>query len=253
MSEQDPLQTMPSPASRPTVLIVEDDPDIAELITYHLTHNRCQAQAVHKGQLGLDIAGRIHPDLLILDLMLPDMDGLDVCKRLKNTPGTADIPILIVSARGEEADIVTGLELGADDYVTKPFSPRILLARVRTILRRNSQPSAPPSTDTSTIALAEGHLEIDLDRYEVRVGNEPVDLTKSEFEILRCLAAKVGTVRTRDQIIASLHGRDAVLTTRTIDVHMTALRRKLGQAGKLITTVRGVGYRLEEHLLSSDP
>jgi len=234
-----------------TILIVEDEPDIAELIAYHLSRGGYRTNCVHSAQLAIDVTTRMLPDLLVLDLMLPDMDGLEVCRRLRRENATVHTPILIVSARGEEADIVAGLELGADDYVTKPFSPRVLLARVRTILRRKAD-SYDTDASHNQIILAEKQLVIDFDRYEVALHGSPVDLTRSEFEILRCLAKKPGCVRTRDQIITSMHGQEAVLTSRTIDVHMTALRRKLGAAGRLIKTVRGVGYRIEDSAVSFD-
>lgn len=226
------------------ILIVEDEPDIAELIRFHIERDGFEAQSVHSGRIALDTVERQRPRLIVLDLMLPDLDGLEVCRRLKRDAETRSIPILIVSAKGEESDIVTGIELGADDYITKPFSPRELMARLKNILRRyEAHPDAP--TDGGTrLSMADGALTIDPDRHEVRVHGEPVELTFTEFGILQYLATRPGFVRTRDQIIAAVHGSDAVLSSRTVDVHVTSLRRKLGDVGKTVATVRGVGYRL---------
>jgi two-component system phosphate regulon response regulator PhoB len=164
---------------------------------------------------------------------------------MRRDEGTRSVPILIVSARGEEADIVEGLELGADDYVTKPFSPRVLMARMHNLLRR-SRPDVSTEPAGRRISIADGSLVIDLDRHVVLVHDEPVELTRTEFDILHCLVSRPGFVRTRDQIIKTVHGVTAVLTSRTVDVHITALRRKLGPLGGLVTTVRGVGYRVDE-------
>jgi two-component system phosphate regulon response regulator PhoB len=226
------------------ILIVEDEPDIAELIRFHAEREGCRARVVGSGRRALDAVRRQRPEVVVLDLMLPDVDGLEVCRRLKWDRDTRRIPILIVSAKGDEADIVAGLELGADDYVTKPFSPRVLLARMKTVLRRaGGNGSEEPA---SRYSLAAGEVEIDLERHTVTAGGAPVELTRTEFGILACLAARPGFVRTRDQIIAAVHGESAVLTRRTVDVHVTSIRRKLGEHGRLVQTVRGVGYRLEQ-------
>ena len=181
------------------------------------------------------------PDLIVLDLMLPDIDGLDVTRSLKNDLNTKDIPIVMLTAKGEEADIVIGLELGADDYITKPFSPRILVARIRAVLRRNIQ-GAPEETTSYRIH----NLSIHPGRHEVLVEGKPVQLTFSEFAILNYLARRPGWVFTRAQIVDAVRGHDYFVTDRTVDVQMVGLRRKLGSAGKCIETVRGVGYRLKE-------
>jgi two-component system phosphate regulon response regulator PhoB len=226
------------------VLIVEDDPDIAELIRFHVDREGWPAQVTALGRTALESVKRQPPDLLVLDLMLPDLDGLEICRRIRRDEAVRTIPILIVSAKGEEADIVTGLEIGADDYVTKPFSPRVLIARMRNMLRRHTTHSTgDPSTQHT---LADGQLTIDVDRHRVHACGNDVKLTLTEFGILHCLASRPGFVRTRDQIISSVHGETTVLTSRTVDVHVTAIRRKLGDLGDLVQTVRGVGYRLDD-------
>lgn len=235
----EPVQVTP-------ILIVEDEPDIAELIRFHVTREDYPATVIHSGRTALDEIRRQHPPLVILDLMLPDLDGLEICRRLKWDAETRSIPILIVSAKGEEADIVAGLELGADDYVTKPFSPKVLMARMRTILRRKNNLGEIETTEGNSLRIAGGAITIDLDRHEVTVDGETIDLTRMEFGILHFLAVRPGFVRTRDQILAAVHGERAVLTSRTVDVHVTAIRRKLGQHGSIVRTVRGIGYRLEE-------
>jgi two-component system phosphate regulon response regulator PhoB len=228
-----------------SILIVEDEPEIADLIRYHVQREGARAVVARSGRLALEAVARRKPDLVVLDLMLPDLDGLEVCRRLRWQPETRSLPILIVSAKGEESDIVAGLELGADDYVTKPFSPKVLMARIRNLLRRR-RPAEGEAQEQGRLAPAAGALVIDLDRHEVEVAGQPVVLTPTEFGILRCLAGRPGFVRTREQIIASVHGETTVLSSRAVDVHMTALRRKLGEAGSLIETVRGIGYRLRE-------
>ena len=238
--------------SSATILIVEDEPDIAELIRFNLAREGFTASVAPSGDIAIRAIERRPPDLVMLDLMLPDIDGMEVCRKLKWNEATRDVPILIVSAKGEESDVVAGLELGADDYVTKPFSPKVLIARVRNILRRRLEAGGRSEDAPRRLTIAEGRLVIDLDRHEVRVDEEEIALTKTEFEILHCLAMRPGFVRTRDQIIASVHGERTVLASRTIDVHVTALRRKLGDLGAVIETRRGVGYRLnDENVVAS--
>jgi two-component system, OmpR family, alkaline phosphatase synthesis response regulator PhoP len=227
------------------LLIVEDEPEIAELIEFHAERAGMGARKVHSGRIALDMVKREKPDLIVLDLMLPDLDGLEVCRKLKQSEATRSIPIVMVTAKGEEADVVAGIELGADDYVTKPFSPRVLMARLRNVLRRAGIANEPPpSTDRMT--LLAGRLVIDLDRHEVSAEGRKIDLTLTEFGILHYLASRPGFVRTRDQIIGSVHGKHTVLSSRTVDVHITALRRKLGALADCVETVRGVGYRFSE-------
>ncbi len=227
------------------IIIVEDEPEIAELIELHVKREGYSTQIIGNGNDALVKIKETPPDLILLDLMLPGMSGLEVCRALRWEEATRELPVIMVTARGEEADIVAGLEIGADDYVTKPFSPRVLIARIRNILRRRSKPGHDHSVDTSQILFG-GRLSIDTDRHEVRIDGKSCDLTVTEFRILQYLCDRPGFVRTRHQIIQSVHGVTAVLSPRTIDVHITSLRRKMGDLGKCIDTIRGVGYRLDE-------
>ncbi|MDP7030429.1 MAG: response regulator transcription factor [Phycisphaerales bacterium] len=232
-------------ASPPSILIVEDEREIGELVKLQIEKAGYRARLVESGESALQHARGHAVDLIILDLMLPGIDGLEVCKRLQWEPSTRQIPVVILTARGEDADIVTGLELGAVDYIVKPFSAKVLVARVRNALRRGDDVTEPGN-------LEQQHgIEIDDDRFEIRVHGEAIDVTVSEFRILRYLASRPGFVRTRDQIIEATHGPRVVMSNRTIDVHITSLRRKLGPAGDLIETVRGVGYRLEDSGLAT--
>lgn len=231
-----------------SVLVVEDEHDIAALIEFHLKKEGFGVEIARTGRAGLEAAQRERHDLLILDIMLPDLDGLEVCRRLKRHETARNIPIIMVSARGEEADIVSGLELGADDYVTKPFSPRVLMARVRATLRRSAedvQNGHAPDADTVTLP---GGVTIDNARHVVRIDGEKVDLTATQFRLLAYLAQRPGFVRTRDQIVSAVRGEDAVLSSRAVDVHVAALRQKMGDRGRVIETVRGVGYRIADEL-----
>lgn len=224
-----------------SILAVEDDEDILQLLKYNLTKEGYRVTAVTSGEEGLQIARPAAPDLVLLDLMLPGIDGLEVCRRLKTDSKTRQMPIIMLTAKGEEADIVTGLELGADDYITKPFSTRVLLARVRTVLRRRS--TAPPKED----ALLRIHeVVIDPGRHEVLLRGQAIDLTATEFRLLHLLARRPGWVLTRTNIVEGLHGNDYPVTDRAVDVKIVALRKKLGSAADYIETVRGVGYRFKE-------
>lgn len=238
--------------SRMKMLVVEDEPEIAELLRFHLAREGFDVTIVQSGRAALRRIETDTPDLVLLDLMLPDLDGLEVCRRLKQRAETRHLPILIVSAKGEEADIVAGIELGANDYVTKPFSPRVLMARVKNILRRHDTEGADAHEPANAITLSNGALVIDPDRYVVTAQGKPIELTATEFGILQFLAKHPGFVRTRDQIISAVHGDDTVLSSRTVDVHVTALRRKLGELGSMIQTVRSVGYRLSDLALVPD-
>jgi two-component system phosphate regulon response regulator PhoB len=236
---------------KPTVLIVEDEPDIAELIKFHCEREGCEAKVVGSGKAALDVVKREPPDLLILDLMLPDVGGIEICRRVKQWPETRDVPVVMVTAKGEESDVVAGLEIGADDYVVKPFSPRVLMARVRAVLRRTGEVAEPAESGNRLERLG-GRLVVDNDRHQVMIDGQPIELTVTEFGILNHLAQRPGFVRTRDQIIAAVHGRNVVLSSRTIDVHVTALRKKLGELNGCVETVRGVGYRFAESLVAAE-
>jgi len=225
---------------KPTILVVDDEEDIVELIELNIAREGYKVLACGTGEEALQIAHSKLPDLVILDLMLPGIDGLEVCRRLKGHPKTEQIPIIILSAKGEEADIVAGLELGADDYITKPFSGKVLVARVRRVLRRVTAPAG------DKVAIRIHDITIDPARREVLVGNKPVELTFTEFNILYALAKRPGLVHTRYQIVDSLHGSDYVVTDRTVDVQIVSLRKKLGRYGEYIETVRGVGYRFKD-------
>lgn len=227
--------------ARNSILVVEDDEDILELVRFNLDKEGYDVRGVTSGEKALDAVRAKAPDLMVLDLMLPGMDGLEVCRRLKSEPSTKDIPIVILSAKGEEADIVSGLELGADDYVTKPFSPRVLIARIRAVLRRRAA-EVPSETDTIRVH----DLTIHPGRHEVLVGDAPVRLTFTEFRILHILARRPGWVYTRYQIVDSVHGEHYPVTERSVDVQIVGLRKKLGSAGSYIETVRGVGYRFRD-------
>jgi two-component system phosphate regulon response regulator PhoB len=225
------------------VLVVDDERDIAETIIYNLGRNGYDAFAAHNGNDALDLATRERPDLVVLDLMLPGLDGTEVARRLKGDARTADIPIVMLTAKGEETDVVVGLTIGADDYVTKPFSMKVLLARIGTVLRRRDQGTEQP---TDATVLKAGPLAIDTSRHEVTVNGDPVKLTLTEFKLLAALVGARGRVLTRDQLMDKAMGTDVFVTDRAIDVHVTAIRKKLGTANWLIHTVRGVGYRLQE-------
>jgi len=222
------------------ILIVDDEEDVLELVRYNLDKNGYNVETAATGEQALAKARAKLPDLVILDLMLPNIDGLEVCKKLKGDSKTQNIPIIMLSAKGEEADIVTGLELGADDYVTKPFSPKILVARVRRILHRVT------ARYLEKAAVKIHELTIDPARRQVLIMDKPVDLTFTEFNILYALAKRPGLVFTRYQIVDALHGDDYLVTDRAVDVQIVGLRKKLGSCSKYIETVRGVGYRFKD-------
>ncbi|MFZ5450073.1 MAG: response regulator [Thermodesulfobacteriota bacterium] len=223
------------------ILVVEDEEDILELLRYNLTKEGYRVTGALSGEEGLRLGRSQPPDLIILDLMLPGIDGLSVCREFKTDAKTRDLPIIILTAKGEEADIVAGLELGADDYVTKPFSPRVLLARLRAVLRRRQ---AEPQTESDSIELHE--MAIHPGRHEVLVQGQPIDLTSTEFRLLSFLARRPGWVFTRSQIVQGVQGEDYSVSERAVDVQIVGLRKKLGSAGKYVETVRGVGYRFKE-------
>jgi len=224
------------------ILVVDDEEDILDLVKYNLEKEGYRVTCVMTGEEAIDQARSLNPDLMLLDLMLPGVDGLEVCKILKYDTKTSKIPIVMLTAKGEESDIVAGLELGADDYISKPFSPRILIARVRAVLRRNLIKKNYSPREIIRIY----DLVIDPGRHIVLYDNQPVDLTYTEFSLLQLLAQRPGWVFTRYQIIDALRGEDYPVTERSVDVQIVGLRKKLGDGGKLIQTVRGVGYRFKE-------
>jgi len=224
------------------ILVVDDEEDLLELVRYNLTKEGYQVRCVATGEAAIQEAKSLLPDLILLDLMLPMVDGLGVCRILKNNPLTQHIPIMMVTAKTEEADVVTGLELGADDYITKPFSPRVLLARIRAVLRRHDGP--PLDEDPSTIKVRE--LVIHPGRHEVLLRGQPIELTFTEFRLLQFLARKPGWAFSRTQIVDAVKGEDYPVTERSVDVQVAGLRKKLGDLGAYIETVRGVGYRFKE-------
>lgn len=227
--------------ARERILVVDDEEDLLELIQYNLGKEGYRVTCVGSGEDALRAARHDLPDLVVLDLLLPSIDGLQVCKQLKSDPRSRHIPVVMLTAKGEEADIVTGLELGADDYLTKPFSPRVLLARIRAILRRRK------AEDTDEPAATHVHeLVIHPGRHEVLAAGQPLSLTLTEFRLLQFLAQRPGWAFTRAQIVDSVKGEDYPVTERSVDVQVAGLRKKLGQYGHYIETVRGVGYRFKE-------
>ncbi|MFO7914300.1 MAG: response regulator [Candidatus Krumholzibacteriales bacterium] len=222
------------------ILVVDDEEDITELVRYNLEREGFEVTCVGTGEKALQKAGSEDPDLIILDLMLPGVDGLTVCKILKNDPDTAPIPVIMLTARGEESDIVAGLELGASDYITKPFSPRVVVARVKAVLRSVSKRGG----EEERIKI--GKLEIDPHRYLVKLDGEQLELTSTEFKILYYMAKRPGWVFTRNQLIDASRGDEYVVTDRSVDVHIVGIRKKLGESGDYIQTVRGIGYRFME-------
>jgi two-component system, OmpR family, alkaline phosphatase synthesis response regulator PhoP len=223
------------------ILVVDDEEDILELVRYNLVKEGYRVTTVASGEEALKSARSAQSDIILLDLMLPGVDGLEVCRLLKHDPKTQHIPIIMLSAKGEEADIVTGLELGAADYITKPFSPRVLVARLRAVLRRRAT-----ETVSESAPLTIHELVIHPGRHEVLALNQPVDLTVTEFRLLHMLARRPGWVFTRTQIVNGVHGDDYPVSDRSVDVQVVGLRKKLGVSGDYIETVRGVGYRFKE-------
>lgn len=220
------------------LLVVDDEEDILELVRYNLQKEGYQVSCAKSAEDAIQqIKGEL-PDLIVLDLMLPGMDGLDLCKLLKRNPSTEHISILMLSAKGSEADVVSGLELGADDYVAKPFSPRVLVARIKNVLRRKRE---APTQETEPVSREE--LFINPGRREVTIKGKLLELTNTEFKLLYLLAKQPGWVFTRDQIVDRVHGEDYPVSDRSVDVQVVGLRKKLGRYGKFVETVRGVGYR----------
>jgi two-component system phosphate regulon response regulator PhoB len=223
-----------------TVLTIDDEKDLIELVRYNLEKEGFQVRGALDGETGLAMALKEMPDIVLVDLMLPGMDGLEVCRRLRADRRTAAIPLIMLSAKSGESDRVVGLELGADDYVTKPFSPRELTARVRALLRRTEGYHEPAAL------LRRGAMVIDLERREVTCEEREIVLTATEFRLLHFLAAHPGRVYSRGELIDNVLGRDVEVLDRTVDVHILALRKKLGKHGEMVETVRGFGYRFQQ-------
>ncbi|PIW68435.1 MAG: DNA-binding response regulator [Candidatus Omnitrophica bacterium CG12_big_fil_rev_8_21_14_0_65_42_8] len=227
--------------SKEKMLIIEDEKDIVKMLDYNLKKEGFKTLSAYNGEDGLDMASKENPDLILLDLMLPEIDGFDVCKALKSDPKTSHIPIIILTAKDQETDKIVGLELGADDYVTKPFSPRELIARIKAVLRRAKEKGKLPEV------LKIGDLTIDFSKIMVLIKDKPIELTSKEFELLKILIKAKGRVLSRDYLLDTIWGFDQALEiqTRTVDVHITTLRKKLKNESKRIVTVKNYGYRFE--------
>jgi two-component system alkaline phosphatase synthesis response regulator PhoP len=226
--------------AKETILVVDDEEDIQELLKFNLSKEGYDVLVADSGEKAIELTRSKKPHMVVLDLMLPGMDGLEVCKKIKSDSKTSEIPILMLTAKGEESDIVTGLELGAEDYVVKPFSPKVLIARIRKILRK----STTAGEDKKIVKIHD--IVIDIGRHEVSVKNKLVELTYTEFNILLALVRRPGLVLTRYQIVDVVRGSDYPVTDRAVDVQIVSLRRKLGTSGKYIETIRGVGYRFKD-------
>lgn len=229
------------------ILVIEDDSDIAELVEYNLKEEGFRVEVQTNGRKGLEQAQRSKPDLIVLDLMLPDLGGLEICKTLKKDDQTHPIPILMLTAKGEEVDRIVGFELGADDYLTKPFSTRELVLRIKAILRRTGEKAQEPTGKVIHF----GELFVDPAKFEVKVKDTPIKLTALEFKLLKYLYENKGRVASRDMLLDRVWGYDSELNTRTVDTHIKRLREKLGEAGAYIETLRGLGYRFVETLPQS--
>ena len=223
------------------ILVIEDDPDIRELLNYNLTREGFAVSLATNGAEGLKKAVHDKNDLIILDLMLPQLSGIEVCKKIKENRETHHIPVIMITAKGEETDIVFGLGIGADDYLVKPFSIKELVARVYTRLRT----TILPETDKTDV-IRQGAVYMDRSRFEVKVNNEPITMTLAEFRLFDALISKPGIVLSRDRLLDAVTGGDGVLIDRNIDVHVRAIRKKLGESRDLIQTVRGLGYKFKE-------
>ena len=231
---------MPSKAANKRILIAEDEPDVMNLVAMNLKHAGFNVLKAEDGAAALQQVRETQPALVILDLMLPEMSGLEVCKVLKKEAATSAIPIIMLTAKAEEVDRIVGLELGADDYITKPFSPRELVLRVRSVLRRAAAAGEPADF------LTFGDIKIDRSRYEVTVGGKEMEFTATEFKLLALLIERRGRVQSRDTLLNDVWGYESVIDTRTVDTHIRRLREKLGKAAECIETVRGFGYRVAD-------
>ncbi|MFL6201374.1 MAG: response regulator [Thermoanaerobaculia bacterium] len=231
--------------ARERILLVEDEPDIAEVLQYNLEKEGFQVELAGRGDAGLEAVRRESPDLILLDLMLPGLDGLEMTRLLKRDPATSHLPIVMLTARSEEVDRIVGLELGADDYISKPFSPREVVLRVKAVLRRlQPEPQELRAGETASELLQVGGIELDISGHQLRLGGRDVPLTATEFRLLRLLMERQGRVQTRGQLLSDVWGYAEDIDSRTVDTHIRRLRRKLGSEADRIETVIGVGYRL---------
>ena len=222
------------------ILVVDDEPDLLELVRFTLVQEGFRVETAVDGAGALAKVAALRPDLLVLDLMLPDQSGTEVCRQIRSTPETARLPVIMLTARSEEIDRIVGFELGADDYVTKPFSPRELILRVKAVMRRGGQP------ETRSRKLEHCQLALDRESHRCTVNQEEIDLTAKEFGLLTALMSRPGRVLSREQLLDEVWGSDISVTHRTVDTHLKRLREKLGTAGSMIHTVRGVGYRFAD-------
>ena len=232
---------------REKIVVIEDEADILELIEYNLAREGYRVTACSDGEQGLHAARKADPDLILLDVMLPGIDGFEVCRQLRRDPLTRSVPVVFLTAKAEEADVILGLGLGADDYVAKPFRPRELIARVQAVLRRGPSRGEEPSGER----LVRGDLVIDMVRHEVMARGENVVLTPTEMRLLHLLASHPGRVFTRAHLLSRVIGEDAIVTDRNVDVHIRGIRQKLGELREVIETVRGVGYRFKDRATAS--
>jgi len=228
--------------SKKKIVIIEDEPDILEVLSYNLQREGFEVYSATNGTLGLSLVNKEVPDLILLDLMLPGMDGIEICSAIKNDPATQNTLVIMVTAKGEESDIVLGLGVGADDYITKPFSPKELVARVKAVLRRGVLVENSNQQEKVEV----GDLSIDTSKYEVSVGDKKIHLTATEFRLLHYLACYPGRVFSREQLLSRAMGDDVVVVDRNIDVHIRGIRKKMDVDPPMIETIRGVGYRLRD-------
>jgi len=225
------------------IIVIEDEKDILDVLEYNLKREGFRVSTSSDGKAGLNMVRQDKPDLVLLDIMLPEIDGLEICRILKNESSTRAIPIIMVTAKEEESDVVLGLGLGADDYVTKPFSPKELIARIKAMLRRSNETDKTGSSSVITL----GPLQIDPEKYSVKLSNQTLNLTRTEFRILYKLTSQPGRVFSREQLMQDAMGEHVVVSDRNIDVHIRAIRKSLGEHQKLVETVRNVGYRLKDN------
>jgi len=230
--------------SKKKIVVIEDEPDILEVLSYNLKREGFEVFSATNGTHGLSIVDKELPDLILLDLMLPGMDGIEICSTIKNNPATQNTLIIMVTAKGEESDIVLGLGVGADDYISKPFSPKELVARVKAVLRRGVLVESTPQSEKVEV----GNLSIDTSKYEVTIEGREIKLTATEFRLLHYLASNPGRVFSREQLLSRAMGDDVVVVDRNIDVHIRGIRKKMGIDPPLIETIRGVGYRLRDNI-----